>query len=314
MALAGRARRRCAATLIEFVVAAAAIAVLLSLLAPALVTIRAHAQKSHCANNLRQLGCAVHNYYTSEKRIPYNTFSGQYGGGRESTAWSWLARLMPHLDQQAMHKSGSIPFTTLRQSGVANKAIAGLLCPSDPTCWDGPRYDAGNLAGFPVGLTSYKGVSGANWGDDGEGDAGISFRTDWRNAGANGSHDGHSNGDGIFFRVDYRRRLRFEHILDGASNTLLIGEDVCRATLWCSWPYSNNAIGTCAIPPNVKKRNGGNYSPGNWQNNQSFRSAHAGGLHFALADGSVRFLTNNVSLSTYRALATISGGERLELP
>src|SRR5205807_929409 len=144
-----------------------------------------------------------------------NTYSGSYGGGIDSRAWSWLARLAPHIEQESVYKLGGIPTKTLRTSGVADRPIALFLCPSDPSNQSGPRLDAGNLKGFAVGLTSYKGVSGANWGDDLKGDGGRNFKTRWRHKGANGSFDGHSNGDGIFYRLDYLRRFRLEFIRDG---------------------------------------------------------------------------------------------------
>jgi prepilin-type processing-associated H-X9-DG protein len=51
-----------------------------------------------------------------------------------------------------------------------------------------------------------------------------------------------------------------------------------------------------------------------WQNNESFRSRHPGGLQFAYADGSVHFISDYIELSVYRALATINGGEVLSTP
>lgn len=73
---------------------------------------------------------------------------------------------------------------------------------------------------------------------------------------------------------------------------------------WCSWPYGSHAYGTCAIPPNYIHDD-----PGRWEQTHSFRSHHPGGLNFALADGSARFVDETISLEVYRALATRAGGE-----
>ncbi len=306
-------RRRPGFTLIELLVVLAIIGTLIGLLLPAVQKVRASAQRAGCASNLRQLALAVHNYHDSERRLPYNQFLGPYYGGPDSFAWSWLARLLPYVEQGNLHRQGGIPFKTLRQSGVADRTVALFLCPADDAGAAGPRTDAGNLPGFAVGPTNYQGVSGANWGDDLEG-VGPNFNTDWRNPGANGSFDGHSRGDGMFYRVDYRRRLRLEHVRDGTANTFMIGEDVPAVTQWCSWPYANNAVGTCAIPPNVQAPGGGDYPVSDWQNNESFRSRHTGGLHFAHADASVHFVGDAIALPVYRAMATIQGGETVPAP
>lgn len=299
--------RRTGLSLIELLVVLAIFGVLVALLIPAVQKAREAALRAQCAHHLRQLALAVHLYHDAHQRIPYNQFGDSYGAGAKSHAWSWLARILPYIEQDALYIEGSIPSATLTQSGVADRTVNIFLCPADDSEW-GPRLDAGNLVGFAVGLTNYKGVGGANWGDDIEG-IGPYFATDWRNAGANGSFDGHANGDGIFYRMDHRRTLRFTGITDGTSHTFMIGEDVPALNEWCSWPYANNANATCAIPPNVEAPGGGTYPLGEWQNNESFRSRHPNGLQFAHADGSVRYFRNSIDLTVYRALATISGGE-----
>ena len=93
----------------------------------------------------------------------------------------------------------------------------------------------------------------------------------------------------------------------------MLGEDLPGETQWRSWPYASNASGTCAFPPNLMHAAAGNIN-WSWQNNESFRSNHPGGLHFAFADGSVRFVREDIELEVYRALATIQGGEVVEGP
>jgi len=310
--MAARFPQRPAFSLIELIVVLGIIALLLGLLIPAVQHFRAQAQRSQCASNLSQIGLAVHNYHDNQGRFPYNTFVGAWHDGGNASNWSWLARLTPFIEQQELYQKGGIPNKSLRESGVADRTIALLVCPSDPSFGTGPRLDVGNLQGMPVGLTSYKGVMGANWGDDGG--AGKNFKTDWRNPGTNGSFDGHNEGDGIFYRMDYKRKLRLQGIPDGTSNTFMIGEDICLATTWTSWPYANSATGTCAIPPNVRRPDGSAYDRTNWKNNESFRSAHAGGLHFAYADASVHFIHDSIDLEIYRAMATIAGREAVTPP
>jgi prepilin-type N-terminal cleavage/methylation domain-containing protein/prepilin-type processing-associated H-X9-DG protein len=300
-------------TLVELLVVIAIIGILIGLTVPAVQRVREAANRASCGNNLRQLALAVHGYHHGQHRLPYGQFLGLFGKGANSHAWSWLAQILPDIEQGNLVQAGNIPQKTLSASGMADRQIPLFLCPSDSFSAGGPRTDAGNLDGFAVGQTNYKGVSGANWGDDLEG-IGPNIDTDWRNPGINGSFDGHAKGDGMFYRVDYRRRLRLAQIKDGASNTFMIGEDLPGVHQWCSWPYANNAYGTCAIPPNVKRPGGGAYEAWDWQNTWSFRSNHSGGLQFAFADGSVRFVENGIDLHIYRGLATIRGGELVSPP
>lgn len=99
---------------------------------------------------------------------------------------------------------------------------------------------------------------------------------------------------------------------DGLSQTLMIGEDLPYADSWAAWAYSTSAYSTCAIPPNVAARPGGNYAPLWWPNVLSFRSEHSGGVHFAFADGHVVFIAGDIDLNAYHAMATIAGGEQFD--
>jgi prepilin-type processing-associated H-X9-DG protein len=134
--------------------------------------------------------------------------------------------------------------------------------------------------------------------------------------GANNSTNGLENGDGIFWRGDIRSgSLRLTRIGDGTSNTFMIGEDISELILWNAWAYSNGATATCAIPPNtgVTIPPIGTADDADWPNRYSFRSRHPGGLNFAYADASVRFVSETVPLQIYHAMATINGSETLEL-
>jgi prepilin-type processing-associated H-X9-DG protein len=75
-------------------------------------------------------------------------------------------------------------------------------------------------------------------------------------------------------------------VTDGLRNSFMLGEDLPGQTQRCSLPYANNTTGTCVIPPNLIHAAPGNIN-WSWQNNESFRSRHPGGLLFAFADGSV---------------------------
>ena len=214
-------------------------------------------------------------------------------------------QLLPYVEQgnlynQIMSNSSYTP-TFNEAIGAYGTQVKSYLCPADSSTTTA-RTDRANTGGYTCGSTNYTpGLSGATDGN------------------------GLDDGNGCFFRSDgiyavnptkYRRTLRLEHIGDGTANTFMIGEDVAEKNQHCGWPNSNYSTGTCAIPLNYAMPTGSPdwNNPGNWPNVYSFRSRHTGGANFCMADGGVRFVTENITLNTYRALATINGGEVANLP
>jgi prepilin-type N-terminal cleavage/methylation domain-containing protein/prepilin-type processing-associated H-X9-DG protein len=320
-----RSCRTAAFTLIELLVVIAIIAILIGLLVPAVQKVREAANRTQCINNLHQLALAVHAYHDVHKSYPPNTLILDRQSNWNAPNWSWLARILPYIEMNNLYVQGNIPNNTLLQSkDVVAAQIPVFLCPSDPTSASGPWTDRANLVGLPVGLTNYKGVSGANWGlwssaeakpPNDSGGTLIGADARWINPSTiDGSKNGLNDGDGIFFRTDYRHQRRIASVTDGTSNTFMIGEDVPSKDIHCAWPFANTASSTCAIAPNAKRPNGSEYASSDWPNTYSFHSWHQGGLHFALADGSVRFISDSISLPSYRALATIQGGEAVSEP
>ncbi len=300
--------QRFAFTVIELLVVLAIIGVLVSLLIPAVQAARAAARLTDCQNRTRQLALAVHLHVDSHQTYPVGQMFGPFGVGPGSTAWSWMARILPYVERRDLYDQGRVPIAELYASEIADQQVGAFLCPSDGFSFAGPRTDRGDFHGIALGLTNFKAVNGANWGHDSSQNL-TDIGTAWPNPGTNGSQDGQDNGDGILFRTDYRRRGTPAIVQDGLSNTLMIGEDLPEKNLWCSWPYATHAYGTCAIPLNVKATPGGSYDPIWWPNVAGFRSNHTGGGNFAFADGSVRLISDSIDLATYRALATIRGGE-----
>jgi prepilin-type processing-associated H-X9-DG protein len=170
------------------------------------------------------------------------------------------------------------------------------------------------LIGFPVGLTNYKAVTGANWGWDETLETPRDIQTDWANAGTLGSQDGQNHGDGIMYRSDMDKPRHKADVTDGLSHTFMLGEDLPNLDRYaCAWAYSNSAYGTCAIPPNVVPKPGHDYSPLWWPNVLSFRSAHPGGVHFVFADNHVAFIPDTIDIKLYHAMATIRGYETVNV-
>jgi prepilin-type N-terminal cleavage/methylation domain-containing protein len=215
-------------SLLELIVVIAIIGILIGLLLPAVQNARRVAARVRCTNNLKQLALGVHAFHDSNLRLPYSEWGlengVQYGAGAKSHAWSWIARTLPYLEQMPLYKAAGIPDQLLFATGYTAQPIPLLLCPSDPDAGPDPRTTAGNLRDHPVGRSSYKGVSGSNWGDDFDPfrKKKGAFRTDWRHQGVNGSFDGLDKGDGMFYRTDMLRPLALGQIRDGTSQTFLM--------------------------------------------------------------------------------------------
>jgi prepilin-type N-terminal cleavage/methylation domain-containing protein/prepilin-type processing-associated H-X9-DG protein len=322
-------RARSAFTLIELLVVIAIIAILIALLVPAVQKVREAAARTQCVNNLKQLGIAVHGYHDAYKVIPPNATVINYGWAADSVQepppWSWIARILPYIEQGSLATAYNIPTATLGAAEAGLTAVIPVLqCPSDNN-ESASRTDTDwpNISPTPMGLTNYKGCSGSNWGYNGAGNPNVA-NTLTPNIGSvfnvpdpiTGSYDGLDLGNGIFYRSDGYRPLTLVGITDGTSNTFMIGEDMHNYDQHCGgWPYPNYANATCGIPLNYNDGPPGSPSPGygDWENRYSFHSNHPGGANFCFADGTVRFVSNDVNLNTYRALATIRAGESVDL-
>lgn len=335
-----RSRVRLGFTLIELLVVIAIIAILIALLVPAVQKVREAAARMQCTNNLKQLALACHNFHDANKVLPQNFGCCGTGGAY----WSWIAIILPYIDQIPLYEGGNIgvftaaghTVTTIAASTVNGQPtitypIAMVRCPSDPAYGQLLWTDRADIGGGPNGagcaISNYKGVAGANW--------------EWGNALWNPGWDptgvgqqGLDAGNGVMWRsngpgasgniaggLEYSWALT--SITDGTSNTFMLGEDLPLFSQWCGcWAYANNVTGTTAIYLNANQTAGlgvneQNDTNGDWGDNYGFASAHSGfsGANFAFCDGHVQFITNSIVMTTtYRYLATARGNETVELP
>lgn len=149
-------------TLIELLVVIAIIAILIALLLPAVQQAREAARRTQCKNNLKQIGLALHNYLDVYSRFPPSFVADGDGtnnptGGGE---WSAHARILPFLEQSNLYDQADLSFSygSPVNAGIAHMRVATYLCPSEAN--DRTRTDSsGNPEHYPV---SY-GVNAGTW-------------------------------------------------------------------------------------------------------------------------------------------------------
>jgi prepilin-type N-terminal cleavage/methylation domain-containing protein/prepilin-type processing-associated H-X9-DG protein len=312
-------------TLIELLVVFAIIGILIGLLLAAVQKARAAADRIACANTLKQIALAAHQFHNDRGSFPPCFVLVPDGSGSFANGTTLWVELFPYLDQQNLQQRWDYRDYRKNLVGGANATMAQvvpvLLCPSDPL----PRNpadltDVGQfppelawVAGF-YGLGSYGGNSGT----------------------LSSNFDDHAR-DGVFFQSS---RVRLADITDGASSTFLFGErshvdrnyDSATAAWdagfgplakWGNWGGAADPDGAAfghslstPVPINYRVpplSDPGDYS-WEWMRLCAYGSGHAGGANFAFADGSVRFLGDSTPLALLRALSTRAGGEVVEVP
>ncbi|WP_437192118.1 DUF1559 domain-containing protein [Planctomicrobium sp. SH527] len=303
-------KRRNAFTLIELLVVIAIIAILIALLLPAVQQAREAARMTQCRNNLKQLGLAFQNYHDT-----YTTFMP--GGFQTAIAYpvGWVPRLFPYIEQgtrinAAQALAGTADFWTTRSPYRSHNPenpiygpVPGMSCPSSSlgeTASDHPVS-----ANFPhatgQGALHYR----ANGG---------SADVDMTAAASNPF-----SRSGVIYPYS---KTSLGKITDGTSNTILLGEtsgtDGWTTNMITGWgglkpwvfghfyyaPDSFLTIDTKVVKFPIGYR--GDFLP----NETPFKSQHGGGgANFALCDGSVRFMSQNMDLRTLKSLSTRSNGE-----
>ena len=311
--------RRAGFTLIELLVVIAVIGILIALLLPAVQSAREAARGMQCSNNLKQLALAMHSHHEAHEGLPYGTLDeiSTPNRGRDT----WMQQSWPFIEQEPLYEQymawgGRWVMDTPPQ--IKDAVISTFVCPSDPGA---PGFGGGG--GYRSGGYGFQG-NYVGCADDGY------IRINRPGYPGYGIHTLR----GVFYA---NSSTRLGEIKDGTSNTLLFSEVKIRGKkgddgwgggggYWGGGQHAAFGFTTMETPntsladrvwrcKDVSFPGSPCLSVGDDINKTVFaRSYHSGGVNAAMVDGSVRFVSENIALSPWKAMGSRDGNEVASSP
>ncbi|MEQ1826162.1 MAG: DUF1559 domain-containing protein [Pirellula sp.] len=308
--------RRSGFTLVELLVVIAIIGILVGLLLPAVQAAREAARRMQCGNNLKQIGLAVHNYESANKKFPPgNVTDGDCCS--EPSKSVWTIAILPYIEQVALNGTfnPALPIEHAGHNFLRQQNLPTYNCPSDPVAGQLLVPDSGPHNNLTSITSSYRGMGGVGWGFPGE----YIYRRQWDSSDmltAPTQKKGFFHWVGTVPNRPAGYKLEtFGTVSDGTSNTLMVGEYTTRTrprrtTFW-AFAYTSFAL-SCATPESRTLIPDYDRCAAQGDSNpckRAFASMHTGIIMFNRVDGSVNPMSQNIDMTVYTGLSTIAGGE-----
>jgi prepilin-type N-terminal cleavage/methylation domain-containing protein/prepilin-type processing-associated H-X9-DG protein len=307
-------------TLVELLVVITIIGILIALLLPAVQAAREAARRAQCANNTKQLALAHHSFHEAQGHLPQ--------GASGCCMGTWLVRILPYTELSNLFDSykdlgavlGGLGYSSGDNIRITSQRLAIATCPSDEPA----TYPV--VSPIATGLTKHNyAVNYGNTGlDNTTNSDNYTARAKYNNIVFKGAPFGSRT---VVNGKNVERTFSFADITDGTSNTLLLAEVVQangndgRGLIWWgdasgfSAYYGPNTTQPDTFPSSSAPCDPtGNNPPCRFTSGlvpEMFfsRSRHPGGVNVAMCDGSVRFVSDTVNITTWRALSTTYGDE-----
>ncbi|MGC4005445.1 MAG: DUF1559 domain-containing protein [Pirellulales bacterium] len=317
--------RRSAFTLVELLVVIAIIGILVALLLPAIQAARAAVRRNSCLNQVKQVVLACHNFADANR----NHFPAASVGSGKPAA---LCNILPFIEENALFKQINFNNSANSHTAVAQTIISAYVCPEYPG-EKTPQNNTGNSYQSGFAILTYQFVGGCykTGMNADQYDASTNYGNFPKN-GLFGLSKQISKSTTAPKEVRETRGVKLSRASDGLSKTYAYGEFAHSDTKTTSSPYYGTPGNLRAwISTDNGASDGGSYSDlgyygmkavFTWNLNEAvdrggsvmfnhlpFGSFHTGGGHFGMGDGSVSFVADDISLTTYQAMATSNGGE-----
>lgn len=253
-------------------------------------------QRRQSQNNLKQIGLALHNYHDRSRSFPPLTVV-DWNQPVPTGWWSWIVRILPDLEEQPLYDRFDLDedawLNCHQNKPYTSRRLAVLLCPTDPNNLQIYESDEECPEGEAYALTNYLGCRG-------------NTRQDLP---PSGFYAHEMPGNGVF--PDVNQVIRLAQIIDGTSRTILVGERPADPQAYWGWWAAGLGVDEHGLGDYVldvsEGLHDGDLTAG--ADLLHFWSAHPGGAHFAMCDGSVRFLSYSIDEKTFLALGSRNGGE-----